>query len=51
VNGAALTRRTMFAPRPGRLGEVRQRVDLAAERAAATLAPRSGRVGRKEHGG
>src|SRR6185437_16279837 len=51
VDGAALSRRAMRAPGAGRLLKFRQRVDLAAERAGAAFAPRSGRVGRKSQGG
>jgi hypothetical protein len=51
VDPAAFSGRAMLAPRPGRLGEFRQRVDLAAERAGAALASRRGRIRRKEQGG
>jgi hypothetical protein len=51
MDPAALSGRTMLAPRPGRLGEFGQCVDLAAERTGAALAARRGRVRGEEHGG
>ena len=41
----------LIEPYAGRFGEFGQRVDLAAERAAAALASRRGRIGRNDHGG
>ena len=51
VDRAAFSGRTMLAPRPGRLGEFGQRVNLAAERTGAALASGRGGIRRKEDGG
>jgi hypothetical protein len=51
VNRTPLSGRAMLAPSPRRLGEFRERIDFAAERASATFASWRGGIGRNDYGG